>query len=49
MLKFYEKLTISIVVFLGVVVTTSSIIGKYVKYNKEIDKKDNYSDRIILD
>ncbi len=46
MLRFYEKLLISIVIFFGVVIGTASIIGNYVSQvekNKPIN-----DDRIIL-
>ena len=47
MRKFYEKLSICIVIFLGVVIATSSIIGIYVKDTR--GTKNNYKDSIILD
>ncbi len=46
MLKFYEKLSITIVVFLGVVVATAFIIGNFVKITNEKKAEEN---RIILD
>lgn len=46
MLKFYEKLSISIVVFLGVIVATAFIIGNFVKINDEKKAEDN---KLVLD
>ena len=46
MLKFYEKLSISIVVFLGVIVATAFIIGNFVKINDEKKAADN---KLVLD
>ena len=46
MLKFYEKLSISIVVFVGVVVATAYIIGNFVKVNENKKAEEN---RLILD
>lgn len=46
-LKFYEKITISIIVFLGVTIATGFIIGTYVGTKKAIEDKKNNS--IILD
>lgn len=46
MFHYYEKLIISIVIFLGVVIGTSSIVGNYVKQverNKRVTE-----DRIII-
>ena len=46
-MHYYEKLLISIVIFLGVVIGTAGIIGNYVK---EVNKtKPNDGDRIIID
>lgn len=49
-LKYYEKLTISIIVFLGVVIATAYIIGIYnsrVKANQ--NNNSNKSGNIILE
>lgn len=40
-LKYYEKLTISIVVFLGVVIATAYIIGIYNNKVKSNQKQNN--------
>lgn len=45
-IKFIEKLVISIVIFLGVVITTAFIIGHYVSIKQEAEDKKNNS--IIL-
>lgn len=49
-LKYYEKLTISIIVFLGVVIATAYIIGIYNKSvkNNQSNQKPN-SNNIILE
>lgn len=46
-LKYYEKLTISIIVFLGVVIATAYIIGIYNKSVKNNQKQN--SNNIILE
>lgn len=46
-LKFYEKLTISIIIFLGVTIATGYIVGTFVSTKKATDDKKNNS--IILD
>ncbi len=45
MLHFYEKLLISIVIFLGVVIGTASIIGNYVK---EVERNKPVNDQHIV-
>ncbi len=46
MLRFYEKLLISIVIFLGVVIGTASIIGNYV--NQVEKQKQEENNRIVI-
>jgi len=49
-LKYYEKLAISIVVFLGVVIATAYIIGIYnnrIKANKDGDNTNNGGNIIL--
>ena len=47
-MKFYEKLCILIVLFLGVTIGTAGIIGVYVKTNNEA-KEENNPNSIILE
>lgn len=46
-MKFYEKLIILIVIFLGVTIATAFTIGTYVSKTKAIEDKKNNS--IILE
>ena len=46
-LKFYEKLTIAIIIFIGVSIATGFIVGSYVNTKRVIDDKNKNS--IILD
>ena len=49
-LKYYEKITISIIVFLGVVIATAYIIGLYnnrVKENKNQNSNNNHGNIIL--
>ena len=49
-LKYYEKLAISIVVFLGVVIATAYIIGIYnnrIKANKDANNTNNGGNIIL--
>jgi len=48
-LKYYEKLTISIIVFLGVVIATAYTIGIYNSRVKKNQEKTNPSNSIILE
>jgi len=41
--KFYEKLVVLIVLFVGITIATGAIIGNYVKQKKEIEDKKNNS------
>ena len=49
-LKYYEKITISIIIFLGVVIDTAYIIGLYnnrVKANKNQNSNNNLGNIIL--
>lgn len=49
-MKYYEKLTISIVVFLGVVIATAYIIGIYnnrIKANRNVNNTNNGGNIIL--
>lgn len=49
-LKYYEKITISIIIFLGVVIATAYIIGLYnnrVKANKNQNSNNNHGNIIL--
>lgn len=49
-LKYYEKITISIIIFLGVVIATAYIIGLYnnrVKANKNQNSNNNLGNIIL--
>ena len=41
--KFYEKLIILIVLFLGVTIATGAIIGNYTNKKREAEEKKEYS------
>ena len=49
-LKFLEKLLISIVIFIGVVIATAFIIGNYVAQKREIENRNNpvTSEHIVI-
>ena len=46
-MHFYEKLIISSIIFIGVVIGTAGIIGNYIKVANNEQPKDN--NRIIID
>ena len=48
-MKFYEKLIILIILFLGVMIGTAAIIGVYTKTVKENDKQSNNNNSLILE
>ena len=51
-LKYYEKVTISIIIFLGVVIATAYIIGNYnnkINANKNSNNTNNKGGSIILE
>ena len=48
-MKFYEKLIILIILFLGVTIGTAAIIGVYTKTVKENDKQSNNNNSLILE
>lgn len=48
-MKFYEKLIILIVLFLGVTIVTAAIIGVYTRTVNENDNQNNNSNSIILE
>ncbi len=48
-MKFYEKLTILIILFLGVTIGTASIIGVYAKTVNEQEKAPEDGTSIILE
>lgn len=48
-LKFYEKLIISIIVFIGVVIVTAFIIGNYVRIKNDNKQNNANNNRIILE
>ncbi len=51
-LKYYEKVTISIIIFLGVVIATAYIIGNYnnkINANKNRNNTNNKGGSIILE
>ena len=48
-MKFYEKLIILIILFLGVTIGTAAIIGVYTKTIKENNNHSNNNNSLILE
>ena len=47
-MKFYEKLIILIILFLGVTIGTAAIIGVYTKTVKESDNQNNNNNNSLI-
>lgn len=47
-MKFYEKLIILIILFLGVTIGTAAIIGVYTKTVKENDRQNNSNNNSLI-
>ena len=48
-LKYYEKITISLIIFVGVVITTAYTIGLYTSRVKASQNQNNKGGNIILE